>query len=75
MLIMCIEEQSKGFVLDYAVAFTRPRFQFRSIKYRDVTTSVTNQTFMLQIPSCFRDTFAAHAEHAGDLFLCDSQFI
>src|SRR5665647_2250692 len=72
VVIMCLGEQSNGFVLDYAVAFTRPRFQFQSIKYRDVTASVANQTLTLQIPSCFRDGFAAHAEHAGNQLLCDS---
>ena len=63
------------FFLDYVVAFTNAGFQSRPVKYRDVTTAVTNQTRALQIPGGFRDAFSAYAEHAGNQLLGHGQFI
>ena len=63
------------FFLDYLIAFTSAGLQSRPVKYRDVTTAVTNQTSALQIPGGFRDAFAAYAEHAGNQFLGHGQFI
>ena len=68
---MCIGEQSKGFILDYAVAFARAGLQPVSVDHRDMAAAVTDQSFMLQFAGFFRDTFAAHTEHADDLFMCD----
>src|SRR5450759_272628 len=63
------------FLLDYAVAFTSMLLQSGSIKHRDVTAAVTDQTSTLQIPGGFRDAFTAYAKHAGNQFLRHGQFI
>jgi hypothetical protein len=70
-----ITEQAMEFFFDYVVAFTSVGLQSRSIKCCNVTPAVTDQTRTLQIPSGFRDAFAAYAEHAGNQFLCHGQFI
>ena len=64
-----------GFLLDYVVAFASVGLQPGPVNHRDMATAVTDQTFALQITGGFRDAFAAHAEHAGNQFLCHGQFI
>ena len=67
---MCIGEQSKGFILDYAVAFARAGLQPVSVDHRDMAAAVTDQSFMLQFAGFFRDTFAAHTPSTLTICSC-----
>ena len=40
-----------------------------------MTAAIANETGVLQFSGGFRNAFPTHAQHAGDQFLCDDQFM
>ena len=70
-----IREQAIELRCDGLVALAGPLLQSGPVKHSDVTAAVMNTTSLLQFPGGLRDALAAHPEHAGNQFLCQSQFI
>ena len=71
----CIAQQTMELFFDDLIAFTNVRLQSRTVKDRDVTTAVTDQTGALKISGGFGDALAANAKHAGNQFLGNGQFL
>ena len=53
MTVLHIGQQSAQFRLDHGVAFARPGLKACPIEYRDVATSVVNETGVLQLSAGF----------------------
>jgi hypothetical protein len=62
-------KQSLVFLFYDHVTFTGALLQSASIKHRDVSASVANQTVILQPECAFRHALSAYAEYSGHEFV------
>ena len=67
--------QKMKLLFDYLVAFTGEAFQAPPVEDRDLAAAVADEPFMLK--SCGRNghTSTAHAEHRGNEFVCERNFV
>jgi hypothetical protein len=70
-----VGQQADQFLSHHGVAFASVLLEAAAIEYRDVTPAIVDQAGSLQFPGGFRDSLAAHPEHAGDQFLRHDQFV
>ena len=68
-------QQAIVFRFDDLVALTDLCFQSLPVQYGYVATVIIDESRLLQFPCGLRDPFAADAQHIGDHFLRDRQFV
>lgn len=68
-------EQPVEFLFDYLVTLTDLCFQSLPVQNGYVATVIIDESRLLQFPGGLCNSFAADAQHIGDHFLRDRQFV